>query len=225
MLRNSRCELFDQSESRATSPTRSSIRKIIGSGLRMPSPNIGFFDKSLVRGNTESYSKVPQVHKQISTNIKRKSLKEDSGSFKGKVLTDMKTKKVQSDQCLLTQSQKKDMCSFEDQVNGLSSHLESISLNRDAEVRSQPSYSNRRQLSTGTVLSSQMKYAPVDFQPASRSANITGLRISSPRIGFFDELNSKGSMQRLNEFPSVKGRASFLHKAYGIVPSTLVQVC
>ncbi|GKE16131.1 hypothetical protein Tco_1423708 [Tanacetum coccineum] len=65
-------------------------------------------------------------------NIKRKSLKE-SGSFKGKVVTHMKTKKVQSDQCLLTQSQ--------------SSHFESISLNRDAEVRSQPSYSNRRQLS------------------------------------------------------------------------------
>ncbi|GJU33924.1 hypothetical protein Tco_1182278 [Tanacetum coccineum] len=314
-------------------------------------------------------------------NIKRKSLKE-SGSFKGKVVTHMKTKKVQSDQCLLTQSQ--------------SSHFESISLNRDAEVRSQPSYSNRRQLSVeksldwdsafftnedrlkgcvcieSTLLSifnpldpfskynrkeydkkkasqklipnqessgtrkgvpshvqcegvgsrrlsilrksvdwdtafasegllipkelfmdqsskesdglhlrtsesdflidvkpdikkltkqvnlnkstslttetnSKGVLSPSDFLPPPRhppcrnfkeikftSQDVTrssirnvmpsGLRMSSPRIGFFDELNFKGSMQRLNEFPSVKGRPSFLHKAYGIVPSTLVQV-
>ena len=39
------------------------------------------------------------------------------------------------------------MCNFEDQVNGLSSHLERIALGRDAEIRSQPSYSKRRQLS------------------------------------------------------------------------------
>ena len=61
-------------------------------------------------------------------------------------MTDMKTKKDESNQCLLMHSQKKDMCSFEDQDNGLSSHLERIVLDRDAEVRSQPSYSKHRQL-------------------------------------------------------------------------------
>ena len=58
-----------------------------------------------------------------------------SGSFKGKSVIDIKTK--------ITQTQKKDVCSFEDQVK----HFASIALDRDAEVRNRPSDSKRGQLS------------------------------------------------------------------------------
>ncbi|GJZ91148.1 hypothetical protein Tco_0663075, partial [Tanacetum coccineum] len=60
--------------------------------------------------------------------------------------------------------------------------------------------------------------------------NITpsGLRMPSPRIGFFDEeqplqLNNKESMQIFNEFQYLERRLSFLNKVYGMVPSSLVQ--
>ncbi|GKD41986.1 hypothetical protein Tco_1266631, partial [Tanacetum coccineum] len=83
--------------------------------------------------------------------------------------------------------------------------------------------------------SSERKFTSQDVTRSSiRNVMPSGLRMPSPRIGFFDDvgyailgppvqLNFKGNMQRLNEFPSVKGRPGFLHKAYGIVPSTLVQ--
>ncbi|GJW20452.1 hypothetical protein Tco_0031074 [Tanacetum coccineum] len=58
----------------------------------------------------------------------------------------------------------------------------------------------------------------------------SGLRMPSPRIGFFDEeqplqLNNKESMQIFNEFQYLERRLSFLNKVYGMVPSSLVQVC
>ncbi|GKF38790.1 hypothetical protein Tco_0118851, partial [Tanacetum coccineum] len=74
-----------------------------------------------------------QIHNEMlkdRTNHERKSLKNDSSSFKGKVVINIEKTQEDSDQCSLQESQKVDMCSNEDKVNGLSSHLESIGLDR-----------------------------------------------------------------------------------------------
>ncbi|GJS75593.1 hypothetical protein Tco_0725474 [Tanacetum coccineum] len=71
-----------------------------------------------------------QIHKEIlkdKMKNERKSLKNDSSSFKGKVVIDIEKKQEDNDQCSLQESQKEDMCNYEDEVNGLSNHLDSIS--------------------------------------------------------------------------------------------------
>ncbi|GJR76800.1 hypothetical protein Tco_0089165 [Tanacetum coccineum] len=78
-------------------------------------------------------------------NHERKSLKNDSSSFKGKVVINIEKTQEDSDQCSLQESQKEDMCSYEDKVNGLSSHIESIGLDRYAKVKSQGSCAKRGQ--------------------------------------------------------------------------------
>ncbi|GJR73234.1 hypothetical protein Tco_0085599 [Tanacetum coccineum] len=81
-----------------------------------------------------------QIHNEMlkdRMNHERKSLKNDSSSFKGKVVINIEKTQEDSEQCLLQESQKEDMCSYEDKVNGLSNHLESIGLDRYAEVKSQ----------------------------------------------------------------------------------------
>ncbi|GKF89417.1 hypothetical protein Tco_0263380, partial [Tanacetum coccineum] len=75
----------------------------------------------------------------------RKSLKNDSSSFKGKVVIDIEKKQEDNDQCSLQESQKEDMCNYEDEVNGLSNHLDSIGIDRYAEVKSQQSCAKRGQ--------------------------------------------------------------------------------
>lgn len=76
--------------------------------------------------------------------------------------------------------------------------------------------------------SKERKFTSQDATRSStRNVMPSRLRMPSPRIGFFDEeppvqLTYKGSMQKPNVFPSAE---SFLHKVYGIVPSSLVQVC
>ncbi|GKB93944.1 hypothetical protein Tco_0980081, partial [Tanacetum coccineum] len=72
-----------------------------------------------------------QIHNEMlkdRMNHERKSLKNDSSSFKGKVVINIEKTQEDSDQCSLQEIQKEDMCSYEDKVNGLSSHLESIGL-------------------------------------------------------------------------------------------------
>nr|GEW84342.1 hypothetical protein [Tanacetum cinerariifolium] len=81
-----------------------------------------------------------QIHNEML-----KSLKNDSISFKRKVVIDIEKTQEDSDQCSLQESQKEDMCTYEDKVNGLSSHLESIGLDRYAEVKSQGSCAKRGQ--------------------------------------------------------------------------------
>ncbi|GJX66639.1 hypothetical protein Tco_0300982 [Tanacetum coccineum] len=89
-----------------------------------------------------------QIHNEMlkdRMNHERKSLKNDSSSFKGKVVINIEKTQEHSDQCSLKESQKEDMCSYEDKVNGLSSHLESIGLDRYSEVKSQGSCAKRGQ--------------------------------------------------------------------------------
>ncbi|GJX97412.1 hypothetical protein Tco_0353210 [Tanacetum coccineum] len=75
-------------------------------------------------------------------NIEPEKLEQDPLCPIGKVVINIEKTQEDSDQCSLQESQKEDMCSYEDKVNGLSSHLESIGLDRVfAEANSnQPSY-------------------------------------------------------------------------------------
>ncbi|GJV49442.1 hypothetical protein Tco_1439654 [Tanacetum coccineum] len=114
---------------------RPPIRKIKCLGLRMPYPNIGPFDEAQAVSKVGARCSKPKSNGQIHNemlkdrmNHERKSLKNDSSSFKGKVVINIEKMQEDSDQCSLQESQKEDMCSYEDKVNGLSSHLESIGL-------------------------------------------------------------------------------------------------
>ncbi|KAJ0533584.1 hypothetical protein HanRHA438_Chr09g0392131 [Helianthus annuus] len=107
-------------------------RKIKPSGLRLPSPKIGFFDEEPIfnrstqdhfgglspppNGNASNKLQLKrdgQTPKEIlKMNLDQKRQKDDRGSF---------------------QAEKENVCSFEDQVNGLSRQLEVIDLAAAAE--------------------------------------------------------------------------------------------
>nr|XP_043608852.1 uncharacterized protein LOC122580649 [Erigeron canadensis] len=117
-------------------------------GKFLSSENVG-----RVGGNCSKLKADRQIPKEISRNRKnmeQKRQKED-------IVFDIK-KMHDSDQW---ENQKENVCSFEDQVNGISRHLEVIDLNRDLiEVKSQQSY----------VKPSQTSLPPTDeyITPCSR---------------------------------------------------------
>ncbi|KAI3705563.1 hypothetical protein L1987_75802 [Smallanthus sonchifolius] len=150
------------------SVTRSSIgtgpfsggprRKLKASGLRMPSPKIGFFDVDPVFdrsmqdrfGGPNPSPNEQELNKFSSSNLSpcvstgnclkvgRKAssscskLRPDGQTPKG-ILKMNPDRKRQKDDRGSFEAEKENVCSFEDQVNGLSRQLEVIDLERDVE--------------------------------------------------------------------------------------------
>ncbi|KAI3508641.1 hypothetical protein L1887_23650 [Cichorium endivia] len=108
-------------------------RKIKSSGLRMPSPKIGFFDEEQPFNTNKNclkdgkvgvgFSKLKpggQVQKEMLKNRMNIEIKKQ----KDEATINMKQKQDENDQ-------KENVCSFEDQINGLSRFFEVIDLDRD----------------------------------------------------------------------------------------------
>ncbi|GJX97413.1 hypothetical protein Tco_0353211 [Tanacetum coccineum] len=118
-------------------------------------------EKRILKADIQNQSTVPinrhgvapnkcvMVHRTIKAGAGSTFVSRSQGDFSSRLttFTSLKTKmsKVQAGVLKEQESQKEDMCSYEDKVNGLSSHLESISLDRYAEVKSQGSCAKRGQ--------------------------------------------------------------------------------
>ncbi|KAL8251752.1 hypothetical protein R6Q59_035445 [Mikania micrantha] len=151
---------FEQRKFICQNVTRSSIgtgpfsggprRKTKASGLRLPSPKIGFFDEEQNQSIQCRFGGLKESNKFQSSNVSPFAstgncikVGRKVGSRCSKLKTDMQTpkeilkmnldRKVKKDDRGIFQAEKENVCNFEDQVNGLSRQLEVIGLEREAK--------------------------------------------------------------------------------------------